>query len=93
MDAPRQNKELHPISKELLEVCHTPEVVAEVVAIEDEATSHVTNVVAQDTWLEHVHHQLEAPAVDEVLMFSEWQGTFADIATNLDIGRKIARHI
>jgi hypothetical protein len=93
MDSSRQNKLLHQIIKELLEVGHTPEVVAEDVAIEDEATSHVTNVVAEDTWLEHVHHQLEALAVDEVLMFSEWQGTFADIATNLDIGRKIARLI
>ena len=66
---------------------------AEDVAIMDEATSLVTNVVAEDTWLEHVHHQLEALAVDEVPMYSEWQETSADIATKLDIGRKIARLI
>ncbi len=66
---------------------------AEVVAIAGEATSHVTNVVAEDTWLEHVHHQLEALAVDEVLMYNEWQEMAADIATNLDIGRKIAQLI
>jgi NADH:ubiquinone oxidoreductase subunit len=67
--------------------------VVEVVGIVDEATSHVTNVVAEDTWLEHVHHQLEALAVDEVLMSNEWQEIHADIVTNLYIGRKIAQLI
>ena len=62
---------------------------AEVVAIAGEERSHVTNVVAEDTWLEHVHHQLEALAVDEVPMYSEWQEMSADTVTNLDIGRKI----
>ena len=90
MDSSRQNKVLHPTIKELLEVGHTLEVVAEDVAIEDEATSHVTNVLAEDTWLEHVHHQLEALAVDEVPTYSEWQEMSADIVTNQDIGRKIA---
>ena len=64
---------------------------AEVVAIAGEETSHVTNVVAEDTWLEHVHHQLEALAVDEVLMSGEWQEIPADIVINLDSGRKIAQ--
>ena len=84
---------LHLFTKPLLKVGHTIEVVAEVVVIADEEILPVTNVVAEDIWLEHIHHHSEFLVVDEAHMFSEWQEMSADIATNLDIGRKIGQLI
>ena len=79
---------LHLFAKPLLKVGHTIEVVAEVVVIADEEILPVTNVVAEDIWLEHVRHPLEVLVADAAHMFSEWQEMSADIAIKLDIGSK-----